>query len=116
MNKVQLRARPPLECFPTQNSPHHKRPEEALEPLVEFGGVREEQEERPQEFQQRDRHKSGRGGRREADERHKRQDLRGRGEGFSQEEGETASSPAEVSFLCPRAAIGTELQLRAHIL
>lgn len=56
-------------------NPHHKRPAEALEALVKLGGVGEQQEERCQELQQRDRHKSGRGGGREAHKRHKWQDL-----------------------------------------
>lgn len=31
---------------------HHKRPEETFKPLVEFGGVSEQQEESSQELQQ----------------------------------------------------------------
>lgn len=85
-----------------QNSPHHKRPEEALEPLVELGGVREEQEECRQEFQQGDRHKSSRGGRREAHERHERQDLRGgEGKGSVKRKGKRHLLPRRSAFSAP---------------
>lgn len=65
---------PVWKCF--SPNPHHQRPAEALEALVKLGGVGEQQEERRQELQQRHRHKSGRGGCREAHERHKGEDLR----------------------------------------
>lgn len=54
---------------------HHKRPEEASEPLVEFGGVSKQQEERSEELQQGNCHESCRRGRREAHKRHEGENL-----------------------------------------
>lgn len=95
-NNVEVSVHPAWTCF----NPHHQRPAEAPEALVELGGVGEQQEERRQELQQRHRHKSGGGGRREAHERHKGEDLRRRGERVPLGKGENASHPSEVGFLC----------------
>lgn len=54
----------------------HKRPEEASEPLVEFGGVSKQQEERSEELQHGNRHESCRRGRREAHKRHEGENLK----------------------------------------
>lgn len=55
---------------------HHKRPEEASEPLVEFGGVSKQQEERSEELQQGNCHESCRRWRREAHKRHEGENLK----------------------------------------
>lgn len=58
-----------------ENCSHHKRPQKAFKPLIEFGGVSEQQEESSQELQQGNCHKGCCPGCRKTHKRYEGQSL-----------------------------------------